>query len=1121
MPDNIPQIPISFGLDPKDAQILAQIAKDIDVIVKALDKLGSKSIINEKDAKEAKTLVDRIEQLKKKQAEALGYVEKMRLEQKRLRLEMEAAEKSALPGIKRQLQQVNTELNKATSTTNNWGNALGSFQFKFNALGNIVANITSAISIGMVAALNSVVQSTIKFEKAFAAAKSIMSAQDVKNFGDALEKSVVQTMVKYGLTIEDVNRALYDALSSQVKAADAAMVLEAAAKLSTAGLTSMDAAMKGIVSIINAYSLSMSEADRVGAVFFQSQVDAIATIDEMVDAFGRMNTVASISGASIEEVAATFSAITLTGLNAEEAVTGIRNIFSELLSPAEQSKKALSSIGLAYGAAGLKAQGYNNTIIALNKAFKEQPDIVNNIFGNIRGLTAVYALLGERFDEFQGIYQKVLDGYQAGINYEQGMQTQLETTKTKVEQLKAAWNALWIEMDSGNGIMATLVKSVVDGTRLMLEGLRGGEGPGPITFLGEEEAKKQADDFFKGIKSGIESGSVTSTEAMMKAADELGKAYTEMMQQEFNPDLKAKTEIYYKELVRLYTEVFAKAVSDGTKDVVPLNERLIADLEMQKKKLEEKLVTLKANDFAGRDEIKNQINEIQKILDEFYGKQAKQTKKSADDLTKAEVEKVKAQYELQRMSIELMEDGSDKERALAKNKLDETLAINEILITDTERRYQIEFLLTQEFNQKVSEINAKYRDKDKKETIESFEDRWDTIYVQFDAFAAKMENEMRENGATEEEITRAVNIEKLRLDLDYYRKKLELLQSYSDADQEEVKRLLANIDRIEAQIVSAQSTVEKKTGDSLLAKAFGLTDQEANELQSALGELEQQINEITDAYVRAAEERVDAIEEEISASEERERQLESDRDHEWERMKEGYANNYALKQKELADERQRQEKLRQEREKALREAEKRKRIQIGIDTALTTAKLILGAAEIFANEGSKGIIGVVLALAGVAAMIAGFVAAQSTVKSSVDLEYGKGGYFELDGPSHQNGGVDIGGGREAEGGEGVSIFSRRATNRYNKEIKDFTRAANNGQLLTGWDTLTAQLHGQQLPSQTYVLSDEYSRKIYDLQKSHFAKDDIKVVQISPTRTMIISDNGRHIKYVNHPAHANG
>ena len=59
-----------------------------------------------------------------------------------------ATDAGSKDSVKKNLDQIKQKLQEAKGETNKWGVALGSFQFKFNALGNIAANVLSSMTRG-------------------------------------------------------------------------------------------------------------------------------------------------------------------------------------------------------------------------------------------------------------------------------------------------------------------------------------------------------------------------------------------------------------------------------------------------------------------------------------------------------------------------------------------------------------------------------------------------------------------------------------------------------------------------------------------------------------------------------------------------------------------------------------------------------------------------------------------------------------------------------------------------------------------------------------------------------------------------------------------------------------
>lgn len=149
-------------------KLLQEIRKYVEEMRRIMEKTG---MITEDDAIKAKRLTAemmRIENEIKKQERTKKRIEEMdsrrvnKLKeevgiigslQKKIK-EVESAWKGATDQVtkgklKNELIELRKELDKAKGSTNTWGNALGSFQFKFNALGNIAANVLKNMTNGM------------------------------------------------------------------------------------------------------------------------------------------------------------------------------------------------------------------------------------------------------------------------------------------------------------------------------------------------------------------------------------------------------------------------------------------------------------------------------------------------------------------------------------------------------------------------------------------------------------------------------------------------------------------------------------------------------------------------------------------------------------------------------------------------------------------------------------------------------------------------------------------------------------------------------------------------------------------------------------------------------------
>ncbi len=157
-------INLQFGSDDNLKEIL-RIIKEVDKIIEGIRKSG---FVAEGDDKKMRDYVatsmkiasqsEKIEKAKQRQAMQddkaaqklklqSGIIGGLEAEVKKLTVAWKSAntqmEKKA---AKKNLDEIKKKLTEAKNTTATWGKALGSFQFKFNALGNIAANVLSRMT---------------------------------------------------------------------------------------------------------------------------------------------------------------------------------------------------------------------------------------------------------------------------------------------------------------------------------------------------------------------------------------------------------------------------------------------------------------------------------------------------------------------------------------------------------------------------------------------------------------------------------------------------------------------------------------------------------------------------------------------------------------------------------------------------------------------------------------------------------------------------------------------------------------------------------------------------------------------------------------------------------------
>ena len=282
------------------------------------------------------------------------------------------------------------------------------------------------------------------------------------------------------------------------------------------------------------------------------------------------------------------------------------------------------------------------------------------------------------------------------------------------------------------------------------------------------------------------------------------------------------------------------------------------------------------------------------------------------------------------------------------------------------------------------------------------------------------EQDARERGAVNEiEFTRTVEEAKLEIIIQFAKKRLNILNTDPEKNRLEISALKKAITEAQNELQTLQDTAPEFSLAALLGikgkNGSGLSKEQEQEINESFRSIYSNIVTIAN---QALEVRRQQVEQEKQFNQQiiddlNNRVAEEERalDREMRNRDKGYANN-------VDGERAALEKIKKERDKALEDkkriaAEEKKlaKEQAAIEALQQVAALLTAGAKLFSKETSRGgAYGVVIAIAAIAAMVASFLSLKSSVQKAT---LGEGGWIK--GKSHSQGGVDI----NAEGDEFV------------------------------------------------------------------------------------------------------
>ncbi|MBR5492520.1 MAG: hypothetical protein IKV77_05260 [Alistipes sp.] len=209
-----------------------------------------------------------------------------------------------------------------------------------------------------------------------------------------------------------------------------------------------------------------------------------------------------------------------------------------------------------------------------------------------------------------------------------------------------------------------------------------------------------------------------------------------------------------------------------------------------------------------------------------------------------------------------------------------------------------------------------------------------------------------------------------------------------------------------------------------------LDNDQVSALNSVFDQAKDALNSWMDAKQAAADKSKELADDEVSAAE-------NALNREIELRNQGYANDVALKEKELADAKKRQAE-------AVKLQEKTKKQQVLMDTAMQASSMATAVANLFKQ------FPVYVAIPMAAVLLGAFATAKVQAYRAASTQYREGGVMLLEGGSHQSGhDVNLGIGPDgrnlrAEGGEYFAVINKRNSRKYGNEITGIVNALNSG-----------------------------------------------------------------------------
>tara|TARA_Y100000033_G_scaffold38577_1_gene37888 strand:+ start:1167 stop:3389 length:2223 start_codon:yes stop_codon:yes gene_type:complete len=218
---------------------------------------------------------------------------------------------------------------------------------------------------------------------------------------DTMEADVLATSKAIGVLPAEVIPSLYNSLSAGVPPDNVFAFIQTANKLAVGGATSLETAVDGLTSVVNAFGPEAISFEQASDLIFTAVKGGKTTVDELSKSLFQVAPVAAGLGVEFGDVTAALATLTAAGTPTSVAATQLRAVFSELSKPTTVvSKKFAELTGKSF--ADFIAEG-GNVADALNliAADAEASGVsLSSYFGSVEAAGAAQVLTGKGAEKF-------------------------------------------------------------------------------------------------------------------------------------------------------------------------------------------------------------------------------------------------------------------------------------------------------------------------------------------------------------------------------------------------------------------------------------------------------------------------------------------------------------------------------------------------------------------------------------------------------------------------------------------------------------------------------------------------------------------------------------------------
>ena len=297
--------------------------------------------------------------------------------------------------------------------------------------GAAVAAATAVGTLGVAA-----VKAAAEYETQLANVSTLLTGTEAEIAARTAEigNEILDVSNRTGVATENLTDGMYQVISAFGDSADAAKILETAAKSAAAGNATTTDSVNLLSAVTKGYGDTSAEAVQKAAdLSFATVRLGQTSFPELAASMGKVIPLASTLGVEQEQLFGAMATLTgVTGSTAE-VVTQLKATMQGFLSPSKNMTAALKNLGYKSGQALLESKGLQGALEALKGAVNNDELAFAGLFSSVEAQTAVLAMAG---NQSANLTSKTAEMYEATGAANAAFEKQTDTLAYDIQMIK-------------------------------------------------------------------------------------------------------------------------------------------------------------------------------------------------------------------------------------------------------------------------------------------------------------------------------------------------------------------------------------------------------------------------------------------------------------------------------------------------------------------------------------------------------------------------------------------------------------------------------------------------------------------------------------------------------------